>query len=155
VSTGAIDRWIPRGASVDVHRWLSSVSLTLVAVHALALLGDGWVRFDALDALVPGIASYRAGAVAVGVLAMYGALVLHLSFGWRKRIGVRAWRALHFIAFAVFGAAVVHGLLTGSDDGLHALYATAVAIVLALVGVRIAMRVIATSGTRRGPLSPP
>jgi predicted ferric reductase len=141
-STGAIDRWVPRGASVDVHRWLSSVSLALVAVHSVALLGDATVYFDALDALIPGASSYRPGAVAVGVFAMYGALVVHLSFGWRKRIGVRAWRALHFTAFAVFLAAVVHGLLAGTDaahDGMRALYGGAATLVVCLVVVRVAV----------------
>ena len=145
VSTGAIDRWVPRGASVEVHRWLSSVALAFVAVHSLALLGDGTVHFDALDSLVPGLSSYRPGAVTFGVFAMYGALVVQLSFGWRKRIGVRAWRALHFVAFAVFVAAVVHGLLAGSDSGrdsMRALYASAGAIVLGLITLRIAGRLL-------------
>jgi methionine sulfoxide reductase heme-binding subunit len=146
VSTGAIDRWVPRGSSVDVHRWLSSVALGFVAIHSLALLGDATIHFDALDTLVPGLSSYRPGAVALGVLAMYGALVVHLSFGWRKRIGVRAWRALHFTAFAVFIAAVAHGLLAGSDaahDGMRALYAGAAMVVLALVMVRVIRSVAA------------
>lgn len=142
VSTGLLDRWVPRGASVDVHRWLSSVSLTLVAVHALALLGDPSVRFDALDVLVPWQSAYRPGAVALGVLALYGAAVIHLSFGWRRWLGVRAWRALHTTAFAVFVAAVAHGLAAGSDAGpLRALYAVTVAVVLALVAIRIALSV--------------
>ncbi|MBL0217130.1 MAG: ferric reductase-like transmembrane domain-containing protein [Myxococcales bacterium] len=140
VSTGVLDRWVPRGASVDVHRWLSSVALTLVGVHVLALLGDASVQFDALDVLIPGLSTYRPGAVALGVFAMYGALVVDLSFGWRKRIGVRAWRALHFTAFAVFVAAVVHGLLAGTDaahHGLRTLYASAAAVVIGLVVIRI------------------
>jgi predicted ferric reductase len=143
VSTGILDRIVPRGASVDVHRWLSSVSLSLVAVHALALFGDGWVHYDALDALVPGVSDYRPGAVALGIAALYGAIVVHASFGWRKRIGVRAWRALHFTAFAVFVAAALHGLAAGSDaghTGLRALYAGAFATVLALVAIRVALR---------------
>ncbi len=143
VSTGAIDRWVPRGASVDIHRWLSSVALTLVAVHVLALLGDATIHFDAIDVLVPGQSAYRPAAVGLGLFAMYGALVLHLSFGWRKRIGVRAWRALHGTAFAVFLAAVGHGLLAGSDAGhvgMRACYGGALAVVLGLVVIRIAAR---------------
>jgi sulfoxide reductase heme-binding subunit YedZ len=86
------------------------------------------------------MSSYRPGAVALGVFAMYGALVVHLSFGWRKRIGVRAWRALHFTAFAVFVAAVAHGLLAGSDaahGGMRALYAGAALVVVVLIVVRV------------------
>jgi len=144
VSTGLIDRWVPRGASVDVHKWLSSVALTLVGVHSLALLVDPAVHFDALDALVPGMSSYRAGAIAIGVLAMYGALVVHLSFGWRKRIGVRAWRALHFTAFLVFVGAIAHGMLAGSDaahHGMRALYVGSGIVVTGLVAIRIAVAI--------------
>ena len=153
VSTGLLDRWVPRGASVDVHRWLASVSLTLVAVHLLALLGDASVHFDAVDLLVPFVSPYRPGAVALGVFAMYGALAVQLSFGWRKRIGVRAWRALHSTAFAVFVAAVIHGLLAGSDaghEGMRALYASSGAVVLGLVIVRI---VVWSFGQRRRALA--
>jgi predicted ferric reductase len=144
VSTGILDRIVPRGASIDVHRWLSSVSLSLVAVHALALFGDSWVHYDALDALLPGVSAYRPGAVALGIAAAYGAIVLHASFSWRKRIGVRAWRALHFISFEVFVAAGLHGLVAGSDadhTGLRAVYASAFAIVLALVVIRVGLHV--------------
>ncbi|HEX7701799.1 MAG TPA: hypothetical protein VF403_13770 [Kofleriaceae bacterium] len=162
VSTGLIDRWVPRGASVDVHKWLSSVALTLVGVHSLALLVDPAVHFDALDALVPGMSSYRAGAIAIGVLAMYGALVVHLSFGWRKRIGVRAWRALHFTAFLVFVGAIVHGMLAGSDaahHGMRALYAGSGVVVTGLVVIRIAAAIFRRARTvqtvRRGVVAAP
>src|SRR5258707_381039 len=49
VSTGAVDRWVPRGASVDVHRWLSGVALALIGLHSVSLLVDPAIRFDALD----------------------------------------------------------------------------------------------------------
>jgi predicted ferric reductase len=138
VSTGVFDRWLPRGASVDVHRWLSSVALAFTGVHLLALLVDPAIHFDALDLLVPGLSPYRAGATAVGIAAMYGAVVVHASFDWRKRIGVRAWRMIHFTAFAVFVAAVAHGLTAGSDAGsLRPLYAGCGALVFALVVVRV------------------
>jgi sulfoxide reductase heme-binding subunit YedZ len=142
VSTGLLDRWVPRGTSVDVHKWLSGVSLALVGVHATALFADSWVRFDALDALVPGVSSYRPGAVAIGVLAMWGAALVHASFGWRKRIGVRAWRAIHFTAFAVFMASVAHGITAGSDTNrLRMVYVIAGVVVTALVVTRIALSV--------------
>lgn len=135
VSTRLLDRRIPRGASVEVHRWLSGVSLALVAVHALALLADAKVHFDVLDLFVPGRANYRPGALALGICAAYGALLVHHSFALRKRIGVRAWRAIHYTAFAVFVAAVVHGVLLG-HGGMRALYLGSSAIVVALVLVR-------------------
>lgn len=135
VSTGAADRRIPRARSVDIHRWLSTVALALTAAHAIALLGDRFVRFDVLDLLVPFSSSYRSFAVALGVLAAYGALLVHVSFSWRRRIGAKTWRKLHYVSFFVFAAALLHGLLAGSDSrspGLLALYVSSASLVAAL-----------------------
>lgn len=135
LSTSVADRLIPRARSVDVHRWLSSVALSLTAVHAVALLGDRFVRFDALDLLVPFLSSYRPLAVGLGVLALYAALTVHLSFFVRRRTGVKTWRRLHALSFLAFAAAALHGVLAGSDSGtpgLQALYVASGTLVASL-----------------------
>lgn len=140
VSTRAADRWIPRGRTVELHRWLSTVALSLTGVHAVALLADRFIRFDVLDLLVPFVSSYRSLAVGLGVLAAYAALLVHASFGWRKRLGPRTWRRLHALSFAAFAGALVHGLLAGSDRGAPAvqlLYAVTGGTVVALVALRL------------------
>jgi methionine sulfoxide reductase heme-binding subunit len=132
VSTRAVDRLIPRARSVDIHRWLSAVALTMSAVHALALLGDRFVRFDVLDLLVPFLSSYRSVAVALGVLAAYGALLVHVSFSLRRRIGPKTWRKVHYLSFFVFAAALLHGLFAGSDartPEMQALYVSSATLV--------------------------
>lgn len=139
VSTGAADRVVPRARSVEVHRWLSTVALAMTGLHALALLGDSFVRFDVLDLLIPFLSSYRSFAVALGVLAAYGAFVVHKSFAWRKRLGARTWRRLHYLSFVVFVAALLHGLLAGSDRGapwMQVLYVSSAIAVLVLGTVR-------------------
>jgi DMSO/TMAO reductase YedYZ heme-binding membrane subunit len=79
------------------------------------------------------LSSYRAFAVALGVVAAYSAVLVHASFSWRRSIGVKTWRKLHYVSFFTFAAALLHGLLAGSDagaPGMQALYissATAVA----------------------------
>lgn len=125
LSTGAADRIISRGTSVEIHRWLSSVALSMIAVHALALLLDPVVQLDALAIAVPFLAPYRPFAVALGVMATYGALVIYASFWLRRRIGAKTWRKLHFLSFFVFLSALVHALLAGSDSrtsGMQILY---------------------------------
>jgi predicted ferric reductase len=102
---------IRRALSVEVHRWLSSVALALVGVHVLVLTLDEFVRFDLLDVLVPFLSSYRRLAVGLGVLAGYGALAVHASFGLRRRLGPKAWRRLHYLSFALFVAVASVGLL--------------------------------------------
>jgi sulfoxide reductase heme-binding subunit YedZ len=140
VSTGVADRLIPRARAVDVHLWLSSIALTLIAGHVLALMTDRFVRFDALDVVVPFLSSYRPVAVGVGILAAYGAVVVHVSFALRRRIGTRAWRRLHFVSFAVFVTAIAHGLAAGTDSdlrGLQVFYAWSAIIVGVLALYRV------------------
>jgi sulfoxide reductase heme-binding subunit YedZ len=152
VSTGAADRLIPRARSVEVHRWLSSVALSMTAVHALALTGDRFVRFDVIDALVPFLSPYRPLAVGLGVLAAHAALLVHASFWLRRRIGVKTWRKLHFLSFFVFLSAIAHGLLAGTDAdtaGMQALYVASSTLVGLLALHRVLGARAARAGTRR------
>lgn len=140
VSTRAGDRWIARGHTIDLHGWLSPVALALVAGHAVVLLADGYIRFDALDVLVPFASPYRPVAVAIGVVAAYLALVVHASFGLRKRLGAKTWRRLHYLSFVAFVAAAVHAILAGTDAARPwavALYGTPLVIAAGLVVTRV------------------
>ena len=146
VSTRAGDRWLARGTSIDLHGWLSPVALGLVLGHALVLVADSYIRFDALAVLVPFASPYRPVAVGLGVIAGYLALVVHASFGLRRRLGAKTWRRLHYLSFVAFVAAALHALLAGSDSSRPwavALYGTPLAIVLALVAHRVLRRLTA------------
>jgi methionine sulfoxide reductase heme-binding subunit len=143
VSTRAADRVLPRASSTELHRWLSGVALSLTATHLLALLVDPFVGYDALDLLVPLASSYRPVAVGLGVLAAWGALVVHGSFALRKRLGPKAWRRLHFVSFAVWSMALLHGLFAGTDTGqpgVLALYAASGSTVAVLIAIRVRRR---------------
>jgi predicted ferric reductase len=141
VATGAADRLIRRGRAVEIHRWLSSVSLVLITIHIVVLTTDRFVRFDLLDVLVPFLSSYRRVAIGVGVLAAYGAVVVHASFDLRAHIGAKTWRKLHYLSFFVFVSAVIHGVFAGSDSGvagIQVLYVVSATAVGLLVLYRVA-----------------
>jgi predicted ferric reductase len=153
ISTGSADRWIARARTIEIHQWLSAATLTLVAAHVLLLLGDGFVRFDALDAIVPFIAPYSPVAVGLGVLAAYGAFAVHWSFSLRRMIGGATWRKLHYLTFVVFLLATAHGVIAGTDARLPwigAMYPAAASAVTALLVYRFfpMPRKLARAGTR-------
>ncbi|HEY0993958.1 MAG TPA: ferric reductase-like transmembrane domain-containing protein [Kofleriaceae bacterium] len=140
VSTKAGDRWITRAHAIDLHGWLSPVALALVVGHTSILLADGYIRFDVLDMVVPFVSPYRPLAVGIGVIAAYLVLVVHASFGLRRRLGTRTWRRLHYLSFAAFVASSLHAILAGSDSSRSwavALYGVPLAIVGALVAYRV------------------
>jgi sulfoxide reductase heme-binding subunit YedZ len=103
----------------DLHRFLALLALAAVGVHGVALLEDTSVRIDVLGLVVPGRIAYRPVWTGAGVVAAELAVAIYVSFPLRKRIGVRAWRRLHWLTYAVFAAATLHGLLAGSDSGAH------------------------------------
>lgn len=140
VSTRSGDRWISRGHLVDIHGWLSPLALGLVFAHGVVLLADGHIRFDVVDLFVPFASSRWPLAIGVGVLAGYLMLVVHLSFGMRKRIGTTTWRRLHYLSFATFVLVTIHAMAVGTDRG-NPWFASVYAVLLLVVASLLALRI--------------
>lgn len=98
-----------------LHEVLSLATLAFVAVHALALLGDGWIGFGPADLAVPFLGGYRPLWTGLGIVATYGLALLGLSYYFRDRIGRVRWRRLHRFTALFWVLAVVHTLGAGSD----------------------------------------
>jgi sulfoxide reductase heme-binding subunit YedZ len=125
---------------VDLHRHLSLLGLMAIAAHGAFLVLDTAVDIPPLALVVPGLVPYRPVWTGIGVVAAELALLVHLSFRLRRRIGVPAWRRLHFATYAVFAGGVAHGIGAGTDTGSTwavALYAGLVAAVAALTAWRV------------------
>jgi hypothetical protein len=97
------------------HRTLVWTGLSMLVLHAGALLLDPVLRFGLPAVLVPLAAPWHPGAVATGVVAGWLSLMLALSFRARRWIGQRAWRTLHYASFAAFGLSLGHALSVGTD----------------------------------------
>jgi methionine sulfoxide reductase heme-binding subunit len=97
------------------HRTLAWTGLSMLGLHAGALLLDPVIGFGPLAVLVPFAAPWRPVAVAAGVIAGWLSVMLLVSFRLRKRIGQRVWRRLHFASFAAFILALGHALTSGTD----------------------------------------
>jgi hypothetical protein len=124
---------------LDLHRLLGGLAVVFTAIHVLALLADRYVRFSATEVLVPLASSWRPGAVALGVVALYMVLAVELTSLARARLPHRLWRSVHFASFPLFVSATVHGLLAGTDTGSFVAVGVASAVsvtFLALAGLR-------------------
>jgi methionine sulfoxide reductase heme-binding subunit len=126
----------PRFAVEDVHRFAGLLAGSFVGIHVLALLLDTYVPFSLPQILVPGTASYRPLATALGVVALELLAALAIANRYRKRLSYRYWRRTHYLNFAVWVLALVHGITSGTDSGTLwavTLYAVAAAMVAGLV----------------------
>jgi sulfoxide reductase heme-binding subunit YedZ len=107
----------PRFAVEDVHRFAGLLAGTFVGIHVLALLLDTYVPFSLTQILVPGDAFYRPLPTALGVVAVELLAALAVANRYRKRLPYRFWRRTHYLNFAVWALALVHGITSGTDSG--------------------------------------
>jgi len=107
-------RW-PRYVNDQVHQFLTLLAIAFGVVHGVAAWLDPFMRFTPGEVLVPLFSHYRPLWMAFGIVAFYLGLAVGLSVLVRRRIGYRGWRLFHYLAYAVFALATIHGLGTGSD----------------------------------------
>ena len=114
-------RWIgdatPGFVAAELHRNLSLLAMALLAAHIITTVLDPFAAIPLRDAAIPFIAAYRPIWLGLGVLAAQVLVAVALTSALRGRIGPRAWRLVHWTAYACWPLAVVHGLGTGSDGG--------------------------------------
>ncbi len=131
---------------LDLHRFLGALAVTFVSIHVAGLVADDYVAFGWREVLVPMASSWRPGAVAWGVVALYLLVAVELTSVLKRRLPRRWWRRVHLLSFPLFVLATVHALTAGSDAG-NALVRLGTVVGVTLVGFLTLVRVLAT---RRG-----
>ncbi len=105
----------PRFALEDVHRFVGLLAGTFIVVHGGALLLDGYLPFSLTNLFVPFTAPYRPLAVSAGVVAAELLAALAVTNHYRDSLPYGFWRRAHYLNFAVWLLAFVHGIFAGTD----------------------------------------
>lgn len=124
--TGLTYRFFEPIKAWAIHKAFAYALVFSIAVHVIFLLIDKFVPFSLIQVLVPFTSTYNNKTtllgfslgflgVAVGIIAMYGVVILVLtSLKWidtKKRL----WRNTHYISYGVAFLVFLHALLTGTD----------------------------------------
>jgi methionine sulfoxide reductase heme-binding subunit len=128
-------RW-PRFSVEDIHRFGGLLVGSLIGVHVLAIAADSFLPFSLTQLLVPFTSTYRPLWTGLGIAAAELLVALAITNHYRRRLRYGVWRKAHYLNFAVWGLASVHGLMSGTDRGaawLAILYGVSVASVLVLL----------------------
>lgn len=132
---------VPRFVVDAVHRSVSLLAVAFLAVHILTSVLDPFAPIRFIDAVVPFVSAYRPVWLGLGAIASDLLIAVAFTSLLRRRFGRRAWRTTHWLAYACWPVALVHGLGTGSDaktTWMLALTAGSVLVVLAAVCLRAA-----------------
>jgi hypothetical protein len=131
VRWSAPPRW-PRFVLDALHRNISLLVLAVLAIHVLTAVLDSFAPIRLVDAVVPFVSAYRPLWVGFGALALDLLLAVAITSVLRRRIGFQAWRAVHWLAYACWPIALLHGLGTGTDTKLSWMLVLSVACVAAV-----------------------
>jgi methionine sulfoxide reductase heme-binding subunit len=113
--TGSAPRRMPRFVWAELHRTLALFSVAFLVLHVATAILDPYVSIGWAATVLPFTSGYRALAVGLGTLAVdLGGAVLVTSLV-RGRLRYRAWRAVHWLAYLAWPAALAHSLTAGND----------------------------------------
>src|SRR5271166_2545385 len=161
IALGVIDvrrlsspRW-PRFVIDSLHRNVSLLAMVFLALHILTSVLDSFAPISLLDAFIPFGGSYRPFWLGLGAVSFDLLLAVTITSLLRQRMGYGTWRAVHWLTYASWPIALLHGFGTGSDvksTWLLALSIACLAVVLAAVLARVLSGWPANLGARGAAL---
>jgi sulfoxide reductase heme-binding subunit YedZ len=141
--SGAHSGRVPRFAVAELHRTLSLFAIALLVLHVVTAILDPYVSIGWLATILPFTSHYEPLAIGMGTLAVdLGGAVIVTSL-LRHRLGLRTWRAVHYLAYAAWPVAFLHAVSAAVYDQ-HLWWVTAVeAGSLTAVATAVIARLIA------------
>ena len=95
-----------------IHNWTAYIALSIAATHPVILLFSSTAKFTLMDILYPVNAPRQPWINVLGALALYTlAFVVVISY-FRRELGRKKWKTLHFTAYGTAAFFYVHGILT-------------------------------------------
>ena len=134
-------RRLPRFVVDGMHRTVSLLAVVFLIVHIVTAALDSFASIPLIDAIVPFAGTYRPLWLGLGAASFDLVIAVAITSLARRRLGYRAWRATHWLSYASWPIALLHGLGTGSDVKSAWMIAVSVgclAAVVVAVGVRVA-----------------
>jgi sulfoxide reductase heme-binding subunit YedZ len=132
VGRASSPRW-PRFVLDALHRNVSLLAVVFIALHVITTVLDSFAHISIVAASIPFTSSYRPFWLGLGAVALDLLLAVSITSLLRRRLGFSTWRATHWLAYACWPIALVHGLGTGSDAKSKWMLAIAIGGVLVVI----------------------
>jgi len=105
----------PRFLSATLHRDLALMALVFLGLHIVTAVVDPFTHLGIVAATVPFGSYYRTIWLGLGTLSFELILAIIVTSLFRRLIGHRVWRSIHWLAYAAWPVAVLHEIGTGTD----------------------------------------
>lgn len=98
-----------------LHESTSWYGMLVAILHGFVLLYDNYVGYSISEILVPFTESDASLWNGLGTIALYLMLLLIVTSDLRNKINKKVWKAIHFLSIGSFAAALLHGIMIGTD----------------------------------------
>ena len=109
--------------------------LVFLTLHVGTTVIDTYTSIPLTAAFIPFASSYKAAWLSLGAVALDMLIALIVTSLLRARIGHRAWRRVHWLAYACWPVAVAHGLGIGTDRNATWVFALTMACAVSVLGL--------------------
>jgi len=140
LSSKIVKDWSPGTLSMLLHATVSWMGVVFTIIHMGLLLFDEYVTYQIHQVLLPFMHDYRPVAVGLGILSFWIMLIVAVSFQFKKYLGHKNWKLLHYLSYLSFFMITAHAVFAGSDAdklGFQILLGLAVVGVVTLTGYRM------------------
>lgn len=125
---------------LDLHRFLSGISVLFLAAHLTTLYFDSFEDFGPRELFIPGESTWNPEAAAWGIIAAFALVLVEVTSLLRKWLSPSVWRMFHMLSIVTVAAGSYHAWLGGTDVANPLTYLIAGAgsvMVVLLVGIRL------------------
>jgi sulfoxide reductase heme-binding subunit YedZ len=146
---------LPRFSISLIHRNLALLSSIFLVFHVGSLMLDSYAKLNVVDILVPFLGAYKPFWQGLGTVAVDLLIAIIITSLFRKRLGARLFKAIHWLTYAMWPIALAHSIGNGTNGTSGWFLAFAAGSVLAVAAAviwRVSSRFIETSKAR-GALS--
>ncbi|HEY0246749.1 MAG TPA: ferric reductase-like transmembrane domain-containing protein [Gryllotalpicola sp.] len=106
---------VPRFALSLIHRNAALLAVAFLALHVGTLLIDPFAKLTLVDVVVPFLGADNPFWLGMGTLAVDLLIAIVVTALTRQVIGARAFKAVHWLAYAMWPVAMLHGVFEGTD----------------------------------------
>ena len=105
----------PRFLTTGLHRNIALTAVVFLGLHIVTAVVDPFTHLGWTAAILPFSSYYRTFWLGLGAVAFELLLAIVITSLLRGLIGHSAWRAIHWLAYASWPVAIIHGFGTGTD----------------------------------------
>jgi sulfoxide reductase heme-binding subunit YedZ len=135
---------LPRFAVAGLHRNLSLLAVTFIAVHVLTAVLDSYVSIPLRSSLIPFTSGYERFWLGLGAVSLDLMLAMIVTSLIRGRLNRRLWRGVHLLAYLSWPVALAHGVGASKDLQQGRLLGLAIGCALVVVAA-VAWRLAAAA----------